>query len=187
MSDAFEDRRKELEETFFRKENEKLLEKMRAGKQAAMDRVEISRLTGITQDTVLDALLAMKLNAETMTAFTLFPLIEVAWADGAVDAKEKKAVLDSAAAQGIAPDSAAAQLLEGWLNSKPSPKLHDTWKAYVQAMCESIAPIERENLKNELLAWARRVAQASGGILGTGEKVSSAEESALKRLAEAFN
>ncbi|MBX7114967.1 MAG: hypothetical protein K1X64_11625 [Myxococcaceae bacterium] len=187
MSDAFEDRRKEMEEAFFRKQNEKLLEKMRHEKQVAVDRQGIARLTGITQDAVLDTLLAMKLNPETVTAFTLFPLVEVAWADGAVDAKEKKAVLEGAAQKGIAPGSAAAELLEGWLANKPSPKLHDTWKSYVQAMCKNLEPIDRENLKKELLGWARQVAQATGGILGMGEKVSSAEETALHRLAEAFS
>lgn len=187
MGDTFEDRRKELEEAFFRKQNAKLLEKMRAEKQAAADRDAISKLTGITDRAVLDALMGLQLTAETLTAFTLFPLVEVAWADGAVDPKEKQAVMDGASQKGVVAGSPAAQLLDGWLVSKPSPSLHATWASYVQALCANLSPLDRETLKNQLLGWARQVAQATGGILGLGEKVSSAEETALQKLAQAFN
>jgi hypothetical protein len=45
---------------------------------------------------------------------------------------------------------------------------------------------DRNRLKSELLGRARRVAEAAGGFLGLGSKVSRAEEAILTELAAAF-
>ncbi|MBS1150110.1 MAG: putative rane protein [Myxococcaceae bacterium] len=146
MSDALTDRRIELEEKFFAKQNQELVEKLKAQK-----------------------------------------LIQVAWADGAVDAKEQAAVLAAANASGILKGSSAHTLLEGWLKLKPPAALENAWANYVKALVEGMKAEDKALLKNELLGKARSVAEASGGILGMGAKISKAEGDALKKLEAAFN
>ena len=47
-------------------------------------------------------------------------------------------------------------------------------------------PEQREALKSDLLRRARDMAEASGGILGLGSKISKAEMDTLEELADAF-
>jgi hypothetical protein len=187
MSDALSDRRKELEETFFAKQNQELVEKLKAQKQKTLDKEGIQEITGIKNEEVLEKLVALKLDRETIAALSLFPLIQVAWADGAVDAKEQGAVLEAAGASGILKGSSAHTLLESWLKLKPPAALESAWTNYVKAMVEGMKAEDKALLKNELLGKARSVAEASGGILGMGSKISKAETDALKKLEAAFN
>jgi hypothetical protein len=184
--DSLGDRRKELEESFFRKQNQALVEKLKAEKQKALDKERIGRVPGITQDAVLERLVSLNLNAETLAAFTLFPLIDVAWADGAVDEKEKKAVLQAATDSGVQAGSDALTMLESWLAQPPPPAVRDAWVNYVQSLTATLPPGDRELFKRELLGRARAVAEAAGGILGIGAKVSKIEADCLKKLEAAF-
>jgi hypothetical protein len=186
MSDSLGDRRKELEESFFRKQNQALLDKMKAEKQKILDKEGIARVSGITQDAVLERLVELKLNAETLAAFTLFPMVDVAWADGAVDPKEKKAVLDAAHQSGMKTGSDAHGLLEGWLAEPPPPAVRDAWVNYVHALIATLSQDDRALLKREVLGRARTVAEAAGGIMGIGAKISKTEAAVLKKLEEAF-
>lgn len=187
MADALGDRRKELEEGFFAKQNQAALEKLKAEKQKALTKEGIKEVTGISTDEVLEWLVKQNLDRETISALALFPLIEVAWADGAVDQKEAAAVLDSAHASGILKGSSSHTLIEGWLKLKPPATLHVAWYNYVRALVATMKPEDKAMLKNELLGKSRLVAEASGGILGMGSKVSKAEHDMLKKLEEAFN
>ena len=186
MSDALNDRRKELEEAFFAKQNQQAVEKLKAEKHKAMSKEGIKEVTGISNDEVLQQLVGLNLNQETISALALFPLVEIAWADGVVDAKEVAAVLDAVHSAGVLKGSAAHTLLEGWLKLKPPAAWHQAWSNYVQALCAGMKPDERVLLKNELLGKAQQVASASGGILGLGGKVNKAEKDMLKKLEEAF-
>ncbi len=187
MSDALADRRKELEETFFAKQNQKLVDQLKAQAQQALDKAGIQELTGIQNEAVLEKLISLKLNRETIHALSLFPLVQVAWADGAVDAKEQAAVLAAAQASGINQGSSAHTLLESWLKLKPPAAFELAWSNYVTALVEGMKPEEKTLLKSELLGKARSVAEASGGILGMGNKISKPEADALKKLEAAFN
>lgn len=186
MSDALSDRRKELEETFFAKQNQQLIEKLKAEKQKAMSKEGIKEVTGIANEAVLERLLALNLNRETISALALFPLVEIAWSDGVVDAKESAAVLEAAHSAGVLKGSSSHSLLEGWLKLKPPAAWHQAWSNYVQALCAGVTPDEKVLLKNELLGKARTVAVASGGILGLGGKITKAEREMIKKLEEAF-
>jgi hypothetical protein len=159
---------------------------MKAEKQKALDKEGISRVSGITQADVLDRLVALKLNAETLAAFTLYPMVDVAWADGAVDPKEAKAVLDAAHQSGTKQGSDAHKLLEGWLQEPPPPAVREAWVKYVQALIATLSEGDTALLKREVLGRARTVAEAAGGIMGIGAKVSKTEAAALKRLEDAF-
>jgi hypothetical protein len=177
------ERGRTLEEEFFRKEEAKILERMRAAKRAALTREELRRATGIADEAALDRLAALGLSSATLSALALVPLVEVAWATGGVDANERKAVLQAAADSGL--DAAGQDLLASWLSHAPDRALLEAWKSYVSTIARELTVPQRELLKSELLGRARKVAASSGGVLGLG-KISKQEEAVLKELAQAF-
>ena len=184
--EVFSDRRKALEESFFARENTKLLEEMRAKKSAVTTRDALANISGIENDEVLDKLCAMGIEADTWAAVSIAPLVEVAWADGKIDAPERQAVLSGAEANGITSDSPGYQLLESWLAHRPDGRLLEVWGAFIVGLCAELGENERESLKNQILGRARSVAEATGGFLGLGRKISNEEQVILAELAKAF-
>ena len=87
------DREKALEESFFAKQNEKLLEALRKKQESARSRDELENVSGIADSEVLGRLVELDIGAETWAAISLVPLVEVAWANGRVDDKERRAVM----------------------------------------------------------------------------------------------
>ena len=184
MSDAIAERGRELEEAFFRRLNEKTTADLRAREQQAQARDSISKLTGITDTALLDTLLALNLSPATVAAFGLLPLVEVAWADGVVDAKERQAVIDAALKAGLSGDG--LDVLTQWLEHQPSAELFTTWQNYARAVTAKLTESDKQLMKHEMLGRARTVAEASGGVLGLGNKVSSNEAAVLKKIEDSF-
>jgi hypothetical protein len=184
--EVLRDRGRSLEDEFFRREDQRLLAKLNEVKTAQLTRDALAKASGITKPEILDKLLALGIKAETIAALSLVPLVEVAWADGTLDAKEKRATLERAREAGMTPGSTAHALLEAWLERRPDPRLLDTWTQMIKGLREQLAPDEAARLKAALLDQARAVASASGGVLGLGAKVSGAEAEMLQRLESAF-
>lgn len=184
--EVLRDRGRSLEDEFFRREDQRLLAKLNELKAVETTRDALAKASGIAKPDVLDKLLGLGIKAETVTALSLVPLVEVAWADGSLDAKERRAVLDRARESGVAPGSTAQTLLEAWLERRPDPKLLDAWTQMVRGIRDQLGPDEVARLKAGLLDQARAVASASGGVLGIGAKVSGAEAAMLAKLEAAF-
>ena len=180
------DRGKSLEDEFFRREDQRLLARLKELRSAETNREALSKASGITKPEVLDRLLKLGIQPQTVAALSIVPLIEVAWADGALDAKERRAVLEHAGAAGITSGSPAYALLEAWLEHRPGQQLLDAWRDLVRAIREQIGAEEAGRLKAEIVERARVVARASGGVLGLGSKVSRAEAAMLASLERPF-
>jgi hypothetical protein len=184
--EALIDRRRALEEQFFARENEKLRQQLRAKMESQAHREGLAKASGISHPEVLDHLVKLGLDAETVIALGLVPLIDVAWSDGKMDERERLAVLSAAREKGIDDASPAGLLLASWLSSPPPPKLSEVWIDYVRALCRELDPKERSELREDLLGRARAVAESAGGFLGLGSKISSHEQEELARLEAAF-
>ena len=117
----------------------------------------------------------------------LVPLVEVAWADGEVSPKEREAILDAAAGRGVEKGSTTCELLENWLQRQHGGELLQTWKRYVKAIARQLDADKLQAVKERVLGEARAVAEAAGGILGLGFKVSASEEKVLADLESAFD
>ena len=176
------DRRKALEESFFSKENEKLRKALREKEIEKEKEHALTEVSGITDEAVLRHLVALNIGADTLTALTMVPLVQVAWADGDVDEKERAAILKAAEEVGVEKGSHSADLLNEWLKFKPDREVLEAWKEYVGALSEALPTEESEKLRAALLTLSRAVAQASGGVLGFGSKVSKAEQAVLDEL-----
>lgn len=183
-NDSLAERGKELEEAFFRQMNQKLTDKLQAENKKKLDKDAITRLSGITNDELLERLVAMNLGASTIAAFTLLPVVEVAWADGRIDEKEQRAVMEASKQAGLT--GAAAEIVETWLKDRPAKAVLDTWNSYIAAIAQRLGPDEKALMKNEIVGRARSVAEASGGFLGLGNHVSKEEQAVLDKIAAAF-
>jgi hypothetical protein len=187
MSEEFlGDRRKALEEEFFAKQNRQLLRELQRTTAAKARQEALASASGITDSAVLEQLAAVDLSGETVAALSLVPLVEVAWADGHLDAKERSALLTAAEQAGLNKDSASYQLLDEWLREAPSPRLLEAWKAYVAALSRTLDAQATQALKQDVLGRARAVAEAAGGFLGLGSRISNAEQAMLRELEQAF-
>ena len=179
------DRGKALEDEFFRKEDERLIARLRDLKQKGTSREALAKASGISDDGTLDRLLELDVRPEVVSALAIVPLVEVAWADGSLDAKERQAVLTGAEKSGIAPGSPNYELLQSWLDRKPEPKLLTAWTEMIHGVREHMSAQEIESLRTGLIERAQAVARASGGFLGIGS-MSAAEQDLIARLESAF-
>ena len=177
------DRGRSLEDEFFRREDKRLMAQLEALRAAEATREALGKASGITKPAVLDKLIELGIRAETVAALSIVPLVEVAWADGGIDDKERRAVVERA---GVPHDSAAGALLAAWLDRRPDPKLLTAWTHLVRAMSEQLGPEEAARVKTGVLERARAVAAAAGGVFGVGSKISAAEAAMLSKLEAAF-
>ncbi|MEM7244139.1 MAG: hypothetical protein AAF533_02280 [Acidobacteriota bacterium] len=184
--DAFADRRKALEESFFAKQEEKARQQLKAKLEAKQAREALAEASGIEDAAVLDRLESLGVAADTVAAMSLVPLVEVAWADGKLDGNERDAILKAADSSGLGGDAPARGMLEAWLDTQPGGELRSAWKDYVTSLAESMEPAERNALRDAVLGKARSVAEAAGGFLGLGNKVSDEEQAVLADLESVF-
>ncbi|HVR29889.1 MAG TPA: hypothetical protein VMS86_10200 [Thermoanaerobaculia bacterium] len=186
MSDRIlEQRRKGLEESFFAKHNRELLEKLRQKTDAAGRREQLITVSGIHNEALLDELVALGLDAESLAALGLIPLLQVAWADGKVQPREHDALLEAARKAGVEPGSTGYEMLLSWIDREPDPKLFQAWKDYVRALRGAVSEGSLLALRVEVLDRAKAVARAAGGILGIGS-IWGTERNVLEELEDAF-
>jgi hypothetical protein len=176
---------KALEESFFARENEKLLAKLRRQAQLQERRETLRTALNIDDDTVLAHLVDLDVSPEAVVAFSLVPLVWVAWADGEIQDAERAAVLKAADERGVKAGSVNHDLLQSWLLRKPEPVLVEAWRHHAKALHGSLTPEESAALRVQVMGTARRVAEAAGGILGLGS-ISAAERKTLEDLEAAF-
>lgn len=177
------DREKAFEESYFRQQDAKLLEKLRQG--ATLDEIAIALRDKLDVDN--PELLAQAREAgitpETAPAFLLAPLVEVAWAEGKVGRHEREAVLRLAHDRGIASGSPAHDQLVAWLQHRPSDTLFGAALDVIRAGFEVLPHAEREERIERIVHACREVAAGSGSeiarLLGLGDGVSGSEETVM--------
>jgi hypothetical protein len=102
-----------------------------------------------------------------------------------MDEKERKKLFEYAEKAGLRQKGLDPKIMSAWLKNKPDPALLKAWQQYIQTLCKELNAHERKALRDEVLADARSVAEAAGGVLGLG-RVSAEEKAMLKTLEEAF-
>lgn len=179
-------RRQALENLFFSRSDQKLLDKLRQQVSDEKRKQQLASACGVHQEAILNQLIAWEISPETAAALTLAPLVMVAWADNKMEARERQAILQAAEANGVETDSPAHQLLSQWIEIPPGDDFKTVWTQYAQALTEGMGGGEQSALRETVLGGARQVAEAAGGILGWGNKISAKEQAILDELEAAL-
>jgi hypothetical protein len=174
-----------MEEAFFADRDQQLLAALRRRLSAEEAEAALAAATGVTEKIAIRELAELPAS-HFLAVLGIFPLVEVAWCDRTVSAQERKAVLAAAADMGVPIDSPAHRLLDRWLESRPSETALSLWTDYVKAVCATLKPETVAKLKDGVMERAKQIALAAGGVLGMGNKISTAERACLDRLAAAF-
>ena len=183
--DAMHRRERALESEFFQRKNPQLLDKLKQTFDQEVTREKLKASTGLSDPRLLDRLIALQVRGETMTAFWLYPLVEIAWADGKLDRRERDVILRAAVTVGLRRGSPAYEMLETYVADGPTEARHAVWLAYARDLASRLDRNERRLVREDLVRRARAVAEASGGVLGV-LRVSTNEQRVLDAIAEAF-
>lgn len=179
---AFHERGQSLEEGYFRSRDAQMVDKLRNVFETKVAKEALAKATGITNDEFLDRMVRLNIKGELLTAFKLFPLVEVAWADGTFDKAEAEAVLNAAVKHGIPRDSEVLAHLKEWLHKGPSEDGRALWKMYAAELRKKLSPAELATFRDDMVKHAHEVARASGGILSVFLTESSQESKVIKEL-----
>lgn len=181
----FGERRRALEEEFFKKHNEELLAAMRARLETERLSETLSGATGITDEHVIAHLSEAGMTGATVMALALVPLVAVAWADGKLEEPERLRIIRDPQTHELSGEARA--LLLNWLIEEPEPALFDTWFEYLHAIRPNLGRAGWDRLKEATVARAHAVAAAaSGEPYGLGREISREEQTVLDRIEAAF-
>lgn len=184
----FGDREKAMEETYFRQEDAKLLDKLRQNAKLDEIAAALRDQLHVQNPDLLLRVRNLGITADNASALFLAPLLQVAWADGSVSKDERDTVLRLARQREVEPGSPAyAQIVE-WLKVRPSDEIFDTAVEVLKAGFSVLPPAEQEERLQRVVEACNEVAMASGGglaqLLRLGNSVSSMESSMLDKIAK---
>ena len=182
----FEERAAAYEAQYFVKKEAETVEKLKAVFRKKVDRDAIRAATGVTDERMLDRMVELNLKGELMAAFQIYPLVEIAWADGRLEMDEVTAVLAAAAKHGIAEGTNAHHYLEERLKAGVSEDLRKVWFLYAGELKKTLSPDELNAFRTDILDLCRGVAEASGGLLGKRFAVSRDEKKVLEKVEAAL-
>ena len=182
--DQLAKRGKALEDEYFHRKEKELIEKLRKKSAAHSQIKELSEATGIPDEDVLRTLQELGYAPDTVAVLHLVPLIQVAWADRKVTPQEREMILEASSLHGVAGGSAAYLQLTDWLDNRPSDEFFEQTLRIIGTILQT-NPEAQGMSGSDVLADSIRVAEASGGILGFGNKISDEERAMLQRIANA--
>ena len=186
MSDAFDRRRRSFEAEYFSRKNAQLVSKLRQVFERKVDKESVRRVTGITNERLLENLVELNLSGDLMAAFNMLPLVELAWADGAVDDREVRALMHGLAEAGIREGTPAYQRMEFAIRAGPDPEARKLWYLYAEELKSALSAEELQEFRDDLLANARSIATVSGGFLNIAFTISPNEQRVLAAIEKAL-
>lgn len=176
---------KDLEEIFFAEHNARLLDELRRKAEHEERREMLRRVVAIDEVAFLDHLIALGIGPEQALVLRLIPLVFVAWADGQIDKREREAILNAAARQGLAAEEMAREILGDWLERRPDKRILQMWKDYVGHIWDKFTAAEQLEMRKNLFEATQDVARAAGGVLGLA-RISGAEQAMLDEIEQTF-
>lgn len=178
--------RKNLEDAFFAEHDRKLIEKLKDLHKLEETKQNLARVSGIANDAILNKLVELNIRAETVASLAIIPLVEVAWADGEIDEKEKTAILKAVDSTFSSKGGLDRTLVDQWLKQPPPPELLAAWIAYIHGLGKMLTKTELANLEQDILGHAVAVAKATGSFLGLTSGIGREEQAMLDKLRKAF-
>lgn len=178
--------RRDEEEEYFQRESVEKTEKLRRQRQLeALREQERSSIADQlnTTEQVADEAMELGFDADTARVLPLVPLIQVAWADGKVTGAQADKVKQKAVKFGVKPDTPAAEFLGLLLEERPTGVFFDRVNQVIRHIVDD--DIEGD-IRSDVLAWSKAVAESSGGFFGLTNPISKNERRVLDEFAELF-
>jgi len=124
---------------------------------------------GLMNDSdIKDGLKLLGIDEHSYKALALLPLVEVAWADGRVQRKERNIILKVAKENGYL-EGAGEQLLKGWLKESPKVIYYERARRLLVAIVHQEdgigADLDIEAL-TDLVDYCEVIARSAGGFFG---------------------
>jgi hypothetical protein len=179
--DIIQERGRSLEDDYFRKKDRELVDKIQRAAEAERARSDVGRAAGLSDPALAQELLDLGFTAETVTLLPLVPILQMAWAEGGVSQSERELIVRFARSRGIAEGSAADLQLATWMAKQPSEAVFAGAGRLIRAVLDSGADPGLN--ADDLVAYAEKIASASGGVFGIG-KISSEERKLLSGLTD---
>lgn len=137
----------------------------------------------MTEQELIDALHAMGIGPENHRLVALLPLVQVAWADGEVQHRERMRILESAHEFGVT--AGAQSLLESWLTTRPSEAFFADARTLLVMLVRRHSGVGADlpaDTVDQVQALCLRVASAAGGLFDRMFTVSAEERAALATI-----
>lgn len=119
----------------------------------------------------------------------LVPLVQTAWAHGAIARSEKNLIFEAAREDEVDARSPLNDQLDYWLVYQPSRKFFVDCLDKIMAVLQSMTVREREALKTKIINRCRRIAGSAGGnsSMDISSFISPEEEETLAEIAETLD
>jgi hypothetical protein len=184
MSDRniFAEREHWLEEKYFRKRDEELIERLHRQRERQNEHLQMAEMIGVSEPNVIDALQDLGYTDKTVQLLYLVPLIQVAWSEGGVADLERDTILNIAETRGIEPGSGAQEQLINWLTIKPSEQFFRANLHAIRVVLESLPPQQRDLKRHDLIDSCNLIASiVEGGIMGRA-RISETERILIEHI-----
>ena len=116
----------------------------------------------------------------------LVPFVQVAWAEGFVQASEQRAILRLAANLRVKPEHQNFEQLLGWFDDRPTEEFFDRSLEDLRELLEGIPAKQAARLRSMLQFGCVEVAHAAGdiGLLRGGSNIRREEREHLANIGE---
>ena len=181
-----DDRRRALEDEYFRKRDRELIEKMRQATASERAKTALSEKTGLSDPALLKDLEELGFTPDTVSVLPLVPIVQMAWAEGGITSAERQLLVTLARQREIAAGSPADTLLSDWMARKPSDDVFARATRLIRAMLDAGGPdtdAAHHWSADDVINYSESIAAASGGIFGLG-RISADEREVLTNIAE---
>jgi uncharacterized tellurite resistance protein B-like protein len=182
--DAFAEREHWLEEEYFRKRNQELIDKIRQQQALEAERQHMAEMIGVHDQDLLEALQDLGFHEDNLQLLHIVPLVQVAWADDSIADYERDRILRFAHIRGIEPGSRAYQQLVQWLTVEPPQAFFENTLHAISAIMATLPPAEREASRKDLINYCTQIAASVGRRLLGLPELPKEEREIIKHIAE---
>jgi hypothetical protein len=141
----------------------------------------VSTAIGVSDHELITHLQRAGFTAETIALLEFAPLVEIAWADGAVSDRQRDLIFRIATREAITKDTPARDHLAAWLEQRPSNNVFAVSLAAIRAKLDSLGPEVHAMLHRRFMGDCTAVALAADSALGDN-KISLDEGRVLARI-----
>lgn len=130
-----------------------------------------------------------KLSETEMPLLFLVPLVETAWAHGAIARNEKQLIFTAAREEQIDEKHRLNETLDELLVYQPGQQFFAACLSLIKSELSAMTVKERDATRAKLIKRCRQIAAAAGGnsVMDVDKTVSPEEREVLARLASALN